>query len=193
MSSSSKPAVQPKARIPDTRFAMDEEEDIDIAAAMGFSSFGGTKKRKFDHANSPKAATGASGANSTQLGVRTKKIASSESNEHGDTGADPVDQANDAQGNGSKKSHGPGSGLASFLARGQTLSETPLGTDNAPDMSVSGDQSNTEMVSFGGPPISRAELNALRNGVQNENGDTAYFQPSFVEDPWVKLKNSSSG
>ncbi|USP75211.1 uncharacterized protein yc1106_02485 [Curvularia clavata] len=172
---------------------MDEDENIDIAAAMGFSSFGGTKKRKFDHTNSPKAATGASGANSTQLGVRTKKIASSEANEHEDSDANLVDQAKNAQDNGSMKTQAPGSGLASFLARGQTLAETPLGTGNTFDASASRDQNMTEMVSFGGSPISRAELNALRNGVQNEHGDTAYFQPSFIEDPWANLKNSSSG
>lgn len=172
---------------------MDEEEDIDIAAAMGFSSFGGTKKRKFDHANSPKAATGASGANSTQLGVRTKKMASSEANEDENSGANLVDQAMHTQDNGSKKTQAPGSGLASFLARGQTLAEAPVGADDDPNLSVSEDQSVKEMASFGGPPISRAELNALRNGVQNEHGDTAYFQPSFVEDPWANLKNNSSG
>ena len=172
---------------------MDEEEDIDIAAAMGFSSFGGTKKRKFDYANSPKAATGGSGANSTQLGVRTKKVASSDTNEHEDPVADLADPAKPAQDDGSKKTQATGPGLASFLARGQALPETPNAAHDAPDLPISGDPSMTEMVSFGGPPISRAELNALRNGVQNENGDTAYFLPSFVEDPWAKLAKGNSG
>jgi hypothetical protein len=45
------------------------------------------------------------------------------------------------------------------------------------------------MVSFGGPPVSKAELNALRFGVKNENGDTIYFLPNFVENPWEKLKS----
>lgn len=58
--------------------AMDEEENIDIAAAMGFGSFGGTKKRKYDQASSPKSKADASGANSTKLGVRTKKTAGPE-------------------------------------------------------------------------------------------------------------------
>ena len=53
---------------------MDSEEDEDIAAAMGFSSFGGTRKRKFDQTNSPKAKPDASGANSTRLGVRPKIV-----------------------------------------------------------------------------------------------------------------------
>jgi hypothetical protein len=164
---------------------MEEEEDIDIAAAMGFSSFGGNKKRKFDHENSPKSRADASGANSTKLGVRTKKTASTESNEFEDDGADLVHQ--------SKEAPVTGSGLASFLARGQTLPEPPLDSHDVPDLPTSEDQSTMEVVSFGGPPISRTELNALRNGVQNGNGDTAYFLPSFIEDPWEKLAKGSGG
>ncbi|EUC51285.1 hypothetical protein COCMIDRAFT_87 [Bipolaris oryzae ATCC 44560] len=154
---------------------MDEEEDIDIAAAMGFSSFGGAKKRKFDHENSPKAKADASGANSTKLGVRTKKVASRE--------------ADEPEAAASKKIPATDSGLASFLARGQTLPETPLSPANGP---APNDQSAMEAMSFGGPPIPRAELNALHNGVQDENGDTAYFLPSFVEDPWAKLGKGNS-
>ncbi|CAN9210015.1 unnamed protein product [Alternaria alternata] len=142
---------------------MDDEENDEIAAAMGFASFGGTKKRKFDH--SPKAkpdANDASGANSTALGVRTKKVAS----------AEDVKNA----------------GLASFLARGQNLPEHPPPTATTQAPAASADQSAGEMVSFGGPSVSRAELNMLRNGVRTENGDTVYFLPSFVEDPWARLR-----
>lgn len=28
----------------------------------------------------------------------------------------------------------------------------------------------------------------MRKGVRNERGDTVYFQPSFLEDPWKKLE-----
>lgn len=168
--------LKQKSNTADSLSVMDEEEDIDIAAAMGFSSFGGTKKRKFDHENSPKAKADASGANSTKLGVRTKKVASGE--------------ADEPEASESKKTPATDSGLASFLARGQTLPETPLGAANG---AAPNDQSAMETMSFGGPPISRADLNALRNGVQNENGDTAYFLPSFVEDPWAKLGKGNSG
>ena len=165
---------------------MEEEENADIAAAMGFGSFGGTKKRKFDHTNSPKAKADASGANSTKLGVRVKKAAGAE--EHDSEKA--AHQAALAQSDahvGSQKTQTPASGLASFLARGQSLPDKPPAT-----RPVGSEQSATEMISFGGPAISRAELNALRNGVQTENGDTAYFLPSFVEDPWAKLKKGAS-
>lgn len=90
---------------------------------------------------------------------------------------------------GSQKTQAAGSGLASFLARGQSLPDKPHGTATPPAPS---EHSTADMVSFGGPAISRAELNALRNGVQAENGDTAYFLPSFVEDPWARLKKGVS-
>jgi hypothetical protein len=32
------------------------------------------------------------------------------------------------------------------------------------------------------------ELEAYRRGVRQENGDLAYFLPSFIEDPWAKLE-----
>lgn len=31
-------------------------------------------------------------------------------------------------------------------------------------------------------------LQALRNGVRNERGDLTIFLPSFLEDPWARLK-----
>jgi len=66
---------------------MDARDDIDIdpeiAAAMGFSSFGNrlsNKKRKFNHqdtfVDASKPNSSRTGANSTQLGARQKKIPS---------------------------------------------------------------------------------------------------------------------
>ena len=167
---------------------MDDEENDEIAAAMGFASFGGTKKRKFDH--SPKAkpdANDASGANSTALGVRTKKVASAE-----DVKSEKLQAQSNTLGK-QKKNQTADAGLASFLARGQNLPEHPPPTATAQAPAASADQSAGEMVSFGGPSISRAELNMLRNGVRTENGDTAYFLPSFVEDPWARLRKGGSG
>ncbi|KAF1848466.1 uncharacterized protein K460DRAFT_75073 [Cucurbitaria berberidis CBS 394.84] len=172
---------------------MEEEEDLDIAAAMGFASFGGTKKRKFDHTNSPKAKVESSGANTTKLGMRTKKMANSGEETFEDSITEQAAQS---------QSHPPVSiakttqeaaatpGLAAFLARAQTLPDRPPVAQNTIMTPLQHDSSATDMVSFGGPSISRAELNALRFGVQTENGDTAYFLPSFVEDPWERLKNS---
>ncbi|KAL1656079.1 hypothetical protein SLS61_001149 [Didymella pomorum] len=165
----------------------DFDENDEMAAMMGFSSFGGTKKRKFDQTKSPaKEEYSASGANSTELGVRTK--------------APEIQTPNDEEASISSSSSAaaavktqppPNGGLASFLARGQALPAKPPQTvSNHPEASPQADPSASEMVSFGGPSISRAELSALRFGMRNENGDAAYFLPSFVEDPWEKLSTS---
>ena len=39
-------------------------------------------------------------------------------------------------------------------------------------------------VRSSGPPT----LEALKHGVRNEQGDMAYFLPSFIEDPWKGLQ-----
>jgi hypothetical protein len=161
-----------------------EDEDVDIAAAMGFGAFGGTKKRKYDHTNSPKAKVDASGANSTQLGMRTKKIASEDTTE-----AQDVDEASsrvDETSNNAKPQ--AAKGLAQFLARGQSLPNKPPSAGEISSAAKTDSPSTVKKVSFGGPSISTAELNALRFGVKNEDGDTAYFLPNFIEDPWEVLK-----
>ncbi|KAF2799435.1 hypothetical protein K505DRAFT_321142 [Melanomma pulvis-pyrius CBS 109.77] len=179
---------------------MEEEEDPDITAMMGFGSFGGTKKRKFDQTNSPKSRMDASGANSTQLGVRIKPDLEEEHQELHDTNGTTIHNGptNDAQ----PQSHAPSSkakgkrnqqeaaGLASFLARAQTLPETP---HNAEESAMPSTQNESVQnlhaatFSYGGPSISETELYALRRGIKDDAGDTAYFLPSFVEDPWENL------
>lgn len=147
---------------------MDGEEDIDIAAAMGFGSFGNTNKRKYDRTQSPIAsADDASGANSTQLGVRPKKFASTQQ-----------EAPENSKPSGSND-HSTTDDLSNPLS--------PESTPHQPHEQPSA----MEMVSFGGPPITRNELNALKFGVQDENGDTAYFLPNFVEDPWASLKSNN--
>ncbi|KAG9185979.1 hypothetical protein G6011_02535 [Alternaria panax] len=177
---------------------MDDEENDEIAAAMGFASFGGTKKRKFDH--SPKAtpdANDASGANSTALGVRTKKVASAGDVEFDvDNLSSGSAQAQSSASARQNKNQTADSGLAGFLARGQNLPDersSVIEGNFEPGPVASGHLPAADLTSFGGPSISRAELNALRHGVRMENGDTAYFLPSFVEDPWARLRKGASG
>tara|TARA_R110002003_G_scaffold243_1_gene17354 strand:+ start:2417 stop:2926 length:510 start_codon:yes stop_codon:yes gene_type:complete len=167
---------------------MDEDDDLDIAAAMGFSSFGGPKKRKYDQTNSPKAPSmmDASGANSTELGVRPKKTANED--------AEGLEAAEGATATASTttasiKKAPPPTGLADFLARAQILPDKPPTAQLSASTPSHHDSPAAEIVSFGGPPVSKAELNALRFGVKNENGDTIYFLPNFVENPWEKLKS----
>ncbi|KAF2012022.1 hypothetical protein BU24DRAFT_425841 [Aaosphaeria arxii CBS 175.79] len=172
-------------------------EEDDIAAAMGFSSFGGAKKRKFDATISPKAKLEGSGANSTKLGVRTTAQSSEgqdsvESNQQDGT-SDVLPTTETAQANrkGKQRQPPPATGLADFLNRGQSLPDKPADAPapaSAHDGQAANDQS--EMVSFGGPPISKAELSALRRGVANEEGDVAYFLPTFIEDPWERLQKA---
>lgn len=166
-----------------------EEDDMDIAAAMGFSSFGGTKKRKYDQSNSPKAKVDASGANSTQLGVRTKKTTSNELENFGDS-YDTADVSQTAPSMRNARKPAAATGLADFLARAQLVPEPSTEAQGTASKSDQNETSAAETISFGGPSISKAELNALRFGVRNEHGDTAYFLPNFVEDPWARMKSN---
>jgi hypothetical protein len=171
---------------------MDEEDyDSDIAAAMGFSSFGGTKKRKHDQTNSPKAAkVDASGANSTQLGVRTKKTTSEVVKDvhNGDSLTENTSASRSGVPPKSAQKIPAATGLADFLARAQTLPGNPPNSQQTDPVPSQFDASALEMVSFGGPAISKPELNALQFGVRNEHGDTAYFLPNFIGDPWERMK-----
>ena len=154
----------------------DFDENDEMAAMMGFSSFGGTKKRKFDQTKSPAQDDhSASGANSTELGVRTKALNIDQSSSGGVSDAFAA----------TKPSAG---GLAAFLARGQALPEKPpKAILPHPEGTSQEKVSSPESVSYGGPSISRSELNALRFGVKIANGDTAYFLPRPVQNPWEKL------
>ena len=171
-------------------------DDPDMLAAMGFSSFGGAKKRKFDQTSSPKAKADASGANSTRLGVRPKKTPQADGQELQATDEDAVAADAAAQDTQSQPSPPPtakgkkiqpaATGLAAFLARGQEIQDPPSEAQQSAPAVTQSDQSET--VSFGGLPITQAELNALRHGIRNEEGDLAYFLTSFVEDPWERLE-----
>jgi hypothetical protein len=166
----------------------DEEDDMDMAAAMGFSSFGGTKKRKYDQTNSPKPRADASGANSTQLGMRTKKTSSNEPGVGSNTN-ERITASTRAPVSKIAQKPQAAEGLAAFLARAQVIPESTPQTEGTYSMSRQNEPVAAEMISYGGPSVSKAELNALRFGVRNEHGDTAYFLPNFVEDPWVNMKS----
>jgi hypothetical protein len=178
---------------------MADMEDDEIAAAMGFSSFGGTK-RKYDQTNSPKAKADVSGANTTRLGVRSKaqldtsqEASSHASDPEASSHATESQQAPAKNKTKQNKKQPATTGLAAFLSRGQDLPERPtIAEENNVPVTPLRDNSNAPwMVSFGGPAIPQAELAALRNGVVDENGDKAYFLPSFVEDPWEKPSSRS--
>jgi hypothetical protein len=183
---------------------MDDEEDPDIAAMMGFGSFGGTKKRKYDQTNSPKSKIDASGANSTQLGVRIKPNPNEVSLDFDDDDTSISNPTLETQPQSTQtlaKSKGKGkqpdaTGLAAFLAHAQTLPDKTASVEQlslASTHNESTQNRNNATFSYGGPPISENELYALRRGVKDEAGDMAYFLPSFVEDPWEKLEQQQRG
>jgi hypothetical protein len=166
----------------------DEEEDLDMAAAMGFSSFG-AKKRKYDQTNSPKPKADASGANTAPLGMRAKKVTTNDESGSGGNADEMLNTTHPAPASKPASKPPPSEGLAAFLARAQVISDHKPQTQEADASSRQFEPSPAEMISFGGPSISKVELNALRFGVRNEHGDTAYFLPNFVQDPWENMKS----
>ncbi|KAJ9361428.1 hypothetical protein DTO280E4_3902 [Paecilomyces variotii] len=58
--------------------------------------------------------------------------------------------------------------------------------------SADGNYNDNEKGNFyetpSGTVLSPGELRRLAAGVKNENGDTVFFRPSFIEDPWAGLK-----
>lgn len=174
-------------------------EDDEIAAAMGFSAFGAApRKRKYDNSGSPPrpTASSSSGANTTRLGARPK-MEDGASGHAQDSSVEDRDSAvvestetapypaTNARG---KLKQPAATGLAAFLALGSTLpDEQPPTAQQEPTTDAQANEPSPQ-VSFGGPPITQAELNRLRQGVKNDDGDPAYFLPSFVEDPWARLK-----
>ncbi|KAK8205888.1 hypothetical protein IWZ01DRAFT_58483 [Phyllosticta capitalensis] len=93
-----------------------------------------------------------------------------------------------------KKKETVPTGLAAFLARGKGLPEKPPTTSSNHTIGsneVGGPTNLPEMLDTQ-PASTNAEpdLHALRNGIRNENGDIAYFLPSFIEDPWAHLEKS---
>ncbi|KAF2007829.1 hypothetical protein P154DRAFT_419058 [Amniculicola lignicola CBS 123094] len=152
----------------------------DIAAAMGFSSFGSTKKRKYDQANSPKPKADSSGANSTRLGVRPK-ASSTEGEAEGQES--PLAQPG-------PRHHAKGQDAANPSSIGEDASEgkPPSNAHLNSQDAAQNHAAHSDMVSFPGRTISRHELRTLKSqGVLDDQGHTAFFDPSFIEDPWAHL------
>ncbi|OCK79397.1 hypothetical protein K432DRAFT_299949 [Lepidopterella palustris CBS 459.81] len=178
---------------------MDDFDDMDmdpeIAAAMGFSTFGNPtsyKKRKFNHndafVDGPDSdMRSGTGANSMKLGVRQKQLASN-SNFDTSTG---------------KQKPTSLSGLSQFLARGQAstgdgifhnkqVTEQSINTAvNEPPTSSLPFVPVSNVTSASGGSNGGRDLHAFRKGVRNAQGDVAYFLPSFVEDPWRSLERKN--
>lgn len=143
--------------------SMDMEMEIDpeIAAQMGFGSFGGaSKKRKF---NPDDAFTGATNSN-----IQEPQQFASKAN------AVPV-----AESRPRKNDDTLAAGECAMSACSSPPQKSDMRLDNARDNLVLSDGTTVN-------------LQALRRGVRNERGDMAYFLPSFLEDPWEKLKSKQA-
>ena len=156
-----------------------ESSEEDVAAAMGFGSFGAEPHLKKKRKTEPSSEQG-SGSNSLPIGLRkerdTKRIE--------ETQSQPVlgDSVNHATGQGPNVSH-----HISDVAPGHmALPKRPPSPEHV-YQGVKGVGSNVEREP-GKLANGQWDWNALRKGVRDEHGDTAYYDASFVEDPWAALR-----
>lgn len=150
--------------------ADNDDFDIDpaIAEAMGFAGFGMQpgKKRKFDANDGfvdpdAKQEPKTAEAQSKGKGANYTPLGSKAAQEM--TGDD-----------GSASLTASGGGASAALAQSS--------------IAVSTHQQLPRRGPLQGERGGRIDLQALRHGVKNENGDVAYFLPSFIEDPWEGLR-----
>ena len=153
-----------------------------------------------------------SGANNVALGQRgTGKKDIMEDNPSGSittraVGGSVGEGSEEKLKSGAKEKKAAPSGLAAFLSRGQTVTEVQVFTsqDRAAIEAEHGISTSTNAAKAGStatmaatleePGDSRARTpnqQAYRHGIKNDQGDMAYFLPSFIEDPWKELKSAA--
>lgn len=175
----------------------EEENDIDIAAVMGFGAFGSQpqpKRRKMNDATIDSS----TGANTTSLGIRQRVTATQdvtktqtvvEDNEMANEPARESKSAPNKKDKRAKKQASAGGGLAGYLSRGQAIPDKPpVDIDTGPATIA---QSQTpasnqvdSLLNKDPADFTSDDLFRLRKGVINAKGEPVYFQPSFIEDPW---------
>lgn len=188
---------------------MDETEiDPAIAAAMGFTSFGVSKKRKYHHSDTvvdaplapnPQHSSklSATGINKMRLGEKRASPAEARPK------MDDPGYTDDAASKGTSASQhavgttGPHERTSrqaerSMQTRPRIFEMLAAQTSSAalprpPPASFP----QGPVITATGKQLGQAELQALRKGVRNGRGDTVYFLPSFVEDPWASLRARS--
>ncbi|TID22270.1 hypothetical protein E2P81_ATG11376 [Venturia nashicola] len=178
----------------------DIEIDPAIAEAMGFSSFGGTKRRKFNHDEAtidpditkPQP----SGANTAPLGSRSNiehGVGLPKRPEH------PSYQ--DPSLSMPAQTYQQGFDLPKRPPKPEEWPPTqhvPQMVEKSTENQIAETNSPTTAFPTGVPKgffdkLTWKELEQFRKGVKNENGDVAYFLPSFIEDPWAKLEREAEG
>lgn len=142
------------------------DADEDMMAAMGFSAFGMQgQKRKFGAHDD--AFIGSS--------IKSSGETKSEQPAAAITSLEPALEAKVADGGDG------GSGGPAVLTRDFAVAE--ISSKPGTDPSIGREKADGGISQTSGPT-----LEALRHGVRNENGDTVFFLPSFIDDPWKHLK-----
>ena len=161
-----------------------DTESADMAAMMGFSSFGAkpdppSKKRKLDQQNASLSGAGSgSGSNSMPLGkpraqktIAAGKLEESHAQDRERQGTN-LDVANEA---GEER-----------LTSSEDISGAVEGTGHSQQLPIDPSVHSVGLGTGGGQV--NYDWNALKKGIKDERGDVAYYDASFVEDPWKHLK-----
>ena len=156
----------------------EESSEEDVAAAMGFGSFGAKPHLKKKRKTEPSSEQG-SGSNSLPIELRKERDTSRAEEMHSISSlGDPITHAMGEM--------PPGSPRMSEVAPGHmTLPKRPPSPEHGHE-DVKGVGSNIEREP-GKLTNGQWDWTALRKGVRDEHGDTAYYNASFVEDPWAAL------
>jgi len=160
-----------------------DTETADMAAMMGFSSFGAkpnppSKKRKLDQlAASRTGAESGSGSNSMPLGKPR-----GEKNEAGG-GPGGFNQQQGGGHEGLVQSDEAVGKLRSW--KGEKAGATMGGAWDKERISTGTTGSSAGLPA--GNHQGSYDWQSLRRGVRDERGDVAYYDASFVEDPWKHL------
>ena len=158
----------------------EDKVEFDVAAAMGFGSFGSkphlAKRRKTNATDN----TG-SGSNSEPLGMRPVKEAIMETAKLPST---QPELNTIVSLNYSAEPQDPARPLETKAVSQEDDTQTPLYQHPG-----TGSHSQASRNSAGKLPNGEWDWQALRRGVRDEQGDIAYYDASFVEDPWAALDN----
>ena len=159
--------------------SLSPSSDIDVAAAMGFDSFGAkphlAKKRKTQDKDSKD-----SGSNSLPLESRLDR--SEKETQHtlnSQQVSEELQSLDGQQDLGYPKFPG-----TKVLGRGEIVDER-VGRPYVHHMESAYQGTYSQQ---GKLPNGHWDWQALRRGIRNERGDTAFYDASFVEDPWAVLK-----
>jgi len=163
---------------------MSDHEEVEVdpdMAAMGFnfSSFGAApsaKKRKYNH-------------NDAVVDVPSNASTTPNPSIHG-SNALPLGQRRDRKDPASEI--GGGTVEAIVEANENAAEAADVAGARAPlpshhSAATASILKDWDVATQGVRQYSAAELAALREGVVTSNGHVAYFLPSFVEDPWMKV------